>query len=319
MHVVSSTDFGQTWAHELTIDAGTDLREPYFLDVNGTLFFYYVEAGVNPIAFEPGRMQQRQYLDPGWSKAEIWGQESEIAWQYGIKDGIALTISYSGMHYSLAELGQVNLFLNFSEDGRVWNNGVGLASPFYTGGISEVGWTFDADGIMWGVGRNEDGDDSGWGSRLFYFDPESMSEPQWTNDRSDPHIYESPRMFTHRGEVYLVARTDPKGPFMSNNTLNNFPPVIHHLYDLVAYSFRPHGTAIWRLDRVKRTLNKVLDLPGCGDTAFPSIVPMDEDHFMIFNYSSPQCEEDEEVSWIVGQVSPEGTLIYALTIEFQEI
>ena len=76
MHVVSSTDFGQTWAHELTIDAGTDLREPYFLDVNGTLFFYYVEAGVNPIAFEPGRMQQRQYLDPGWSKAEIWGQES---------------------------------------------------------------------------------------------------------------------------------------------------------------------------------------------------------------------------------------------------
>ena len=112
MYVVSSSDLGHTWQHELTINAGTDLREPYFLELNGTLFFYYVEAGVNPVAFEPGRMQQRQYLNPGWSAAEKWGQESEIAWQYGLKDGIALTISYAGMHYSLTELGKVNLFLN---------------------------------------------------------------------------------------------------------------------------------------------------------------------------------------------------------------
>ena len=104
---------------------------------------------------------------------------------------------------------------------------------------------------------------------------------------------------------------------MSNNTLNNFPPLVHHLYDLVAYSFRPHGTAIWRLDRVQKTLKRVLDLPGCGDTAFPSIVPLGDNRFMIFNYSSPQCEE--EISWIVGQVSPDGTLIYALTIEFMDI
>jgi hypothetical protein len=29
------------------------------------------------------------------------------------------------------------------------------------GGISEVGFHFDLEGNLWGVGRNEDGDDSG--------------------------------------------------------------------------------------------------------------------------------------------------------------
>ena len=37
----------------------------------------------------------------------------------------------------------------------------------YTGGISEVGWEFDLEGNLWGVGRNEHGDDSRWGSRVF--------------------------------------------------------------------------------------------------------------------------------------------------------
>ena len=136
MHVVSSPDSGQTWTHEFSIEAGTDLREPYLLDLNGTLFFYYVEAGVNPIAFEPGRMHRRQYLNPGWSEAEMWGQESEIVWQYGVHNGLAFAISYAGMHYSLTQLGQVSLFLNASKDGINWES-IGL-SPFYKGGISEV-------------------------------------------------------------------------------------------------------------------------------------------------------------------------------------
>jgi hypothetical protein len=34
------------------------------------------------------------------------------------------------------------------------------------GGISEVGFHFDLEGNLWGVGRNEDGDDSGKSSTL---------------------------------------------------------------------------------------------------------------------------------------------------------
>ena len=72
--------------------------QPYFLSINGTLLFYYFEAGTNPIAFEPSRLQRRLYLGQlrGWSSAEAWGQESEVAWQYHVQDGddLGYTIRY---------------------------------------------------------------------------------------------------------------------------------------------------------------------------------------------------------------------------------
>ena len=45
--------------------------------------------------------------------------------------------SYAGDHYSLTQLGQVSLHLNYTDDGLVWKP-IGN-SPFYIGGISEVG------------------------------------------------------------------------------------------------------------------------------------------------------------------------------------
>ncbi len=171
--------------------------------------------------------------------------------------------------------------------------------------------------MIWGIGRNEDGDATGWGSRVFRLDLESGADatPEWTDDNSDPKIYESPRMFRHGEDLYLVGRTDPHGPFMSSNPLN-LPPTVHHLYDLASYSLRSHGTAIWRLNRTDGKLEHVLDLPGCGDTAFPSIVRTGPHKFIIFNYSNPM-DKCENWPWIQGQVSPAGTLVYMLTIEFQ--
>ena len=97
-----------------------------------------------------------------------------------------------------------------------------------------MGWATDLDGVLYGVGRNEDGDDSGWGSRVLKFDPRTMPKPEWMGNASNPEIFESPRMFRHEQDLYLIARTDPNGPFMSDNPLN-LPPTLHHLYDLASY------------------------------------------------------------------------------------
>ena len=63
------------------------------------------------------------------------------------------------------------------------------------GGISEIGWAFDLDGNIWGVGRNEDGDDSGWGSRIFSAPAKDLSDWTWTEgpgiDRLCPIITDS--------------------------------------------------------------------------------------------------------------------------------
>merc|ERR1711915_300698 len=116
--------------------------------------------------------------------------------------------------------------------------------------------------------------------------------------------------------IFTFARTDPGGPFWSkdNPLLNILPAWEHHLYDLVEFSFRQHGTAIWRLNQESGSLEPLLQLEGCGDTAFPSIIRLSLHESLILNYSSPfdACP----ANWLEGQVSPNGTLIYSQLLEF---
>ena len=64
-------------------------------------------------------------------------------------------------------------------------------------------------GNIWGVARNEDGDESGWGSRTFFASHDDLSQWDFVSEESDPWIYESPKMFRHGSDLFLVARTDP--------------------------------------------------------------------------------------------------------------
>ena len=60
-----------------------------------------------------------------------------------------------------------------------------------------------------------------------------------------------------------------------------------------------------------------MDLPGCGDTAFPGFIRICPHKYIIVNYSSP-WDICKDWSWIRGQISSEGTLIYAVEVEFFE-
>ena len=86
MYIVSSNDFGKTWSLEKMIGYGKDLREPYLLEVNGILFFYFFEAGTNPIAFEP------RHLQTTW-EAENWGGAGRGVWQFKILYAGSLTLA----------------------------------------------------------------------------------------------------------------------------------------------------------------------------------------------------------------------------------
>ena len=143
---------------------------------------------------------------------------------------------------------------------------------------------------------------------------DDLANWQWTQEQSDVEIYESPRMFRHGEQLYLIARTDPDGTFYTERDIGNVN--VHHLIDLGAYSTRRHGTALYKLINGK-SMEKVLDLPGCGDNAFPSIVRLDKHKYLIANYTSPttRCEE---WSWIRGQVSPRGTGVYFTLITFEK-
>jgi hypothetical protein len=64
---------------------------------------------------------------------------------------------------------------NKSTDGINWQPVDELNPVSYIGGGSEVGWNFDLAGNFWGVIRNEDGDQSGWGRRVAYSKAEKPS------------------------------------------------------------------------------------------------------------------------------------------------
>lgn len=51
LYIASSLDDGVTWEKEHEIYLATDVREPYFLEINGRFFFYFIVTGTDPIAF----------------------------------------------------------------------------------------------------------------------------------------------------------------------------------------------------------------------------------------------------------------------------
>ena len=57
-----------------------------------------------------------------------------------------------------------------------------------------------------------------------------------------------------------------------------------------------------------------MDLPGVGDTAFPSVQQTGPDTYLIANYTSPL--DDPDITWLRGQTSPRGTQIYLLDLTF---
>ena len=71
---------------------------------------------------------------------------------------------------------------------------------------------------------------------------------KFTDSLSNPDIIESPRMFRHGNDLYLVGRTDPDGDFEQHNFIeDHMANSLHHLLDLGMYSLRRHGTAIWKV------------------------------------------------------------------------
>jgi hypothetical protein len=227
-------------------------------------------------------------------------------------NGSAFASSYIGDHYS-PKRSDILVYFNVSDDGFTWRP-LNVSSGFvYEGGVSEVGWTFDDAGNLYAVMRNEDGDTSGFGSRIAFAEAGNLGSWQlFPESGSNPFIFESPRMFTHANQVYLVARRDVDGPFQRANT--SLPYDVQKYYNLATYSLRAHTTALWRINKQTMELEWIMDLPGCGDTAFPSIVQIGPHTFLIANYTSPL--KYPGWSWIHGQISKEGTQIYFIELQF---
>ena len=204
--------------------------------------------------------------------------------------------SYGGGHYIADET--VKVFFKQSMDGRNWST-VNGQEFVYEGGVSEVAFEFDEAQNLWAITRNEDGDETGFGSHLCQADAGDLGNWQCP-DESAPERYDSPEMFRHGKDIYIVARRDVGGDFGDG--------------DLFAYSSRPKTSAIYQVDRENKKVVHLMDIPGAGDNAFPAVRRSGPHTFTLVNYTSPI--DDPDISWIEGQLSDRGTQIYLTTIRF---
>jgi len=296
MWIVSSADMGQTWSFEHRIALEADVREPRFFVWNDVLHLIMFEAGTNPAAFEPLQMWRTERIAEGlWQDPEPFGPAETVPWDVKVRNGRIWMTTYDGAHY-----GTGDVFVRFwvSDDGYNWSY-VDDQPHVYVGGVSEVAFEFDAAGDLWAVGRNEDGDQSGAGTNICFAEAAHLGT--WScSAEADPERYDSPELFRHGSQIYLAARRDIDGPFGPEG-------------NLLTYSMRPKRSSLYRLDTESAAVVHIQDIPGVGDTAFPSIHRVDTHQFILANYTSPL--DDPDISWLDGQLGE--TKIYLMDIRFR--
>lgn len=312
LYVISSEDDGSTWEHELSVALGSDAREPLLYDFDGILYFIYFEAGTNPYSFAPVAMKRHRRLGKAaWTAGETWGDPEEVPWDIRKRNGKIYLTSYLGNHYESAP-SDIEVRFTVSDDGHTFLPVSGDSPVVYRGGVSEASFQFTANGDLWAVLRNEDGDESGFGSLLCFAPADDLAN--WDcPEQSNPERYDSPRLLRHGNDLYLIARRDIGGPFdQGREDLTQEDQKLQYLVD---YWNRPKRTAIYAIDTVNREIVHLEDLPSAGDTAFPSIRRTGAHSFLVANYTSPI--DDPDRTWVEGQGAVDGTQIYLVDLLFE--
>jgi hypothetical protein len=314
IHVVSSTD-EITWEHEASYSLDTDLREPRFLVLpEGRLFLYVSVLGTSRIDFEPmGVRVAERATDGSWSASlePLPGLERHLAWRTRVERGTPYMIAYLGgeMIYDFVEDPRIEIDLLTTTDGRSWTPLSPSRRSVYVGGGSEADFAIGDDGTLYGVIRLEAGDAAGFGSRVCRARAADLSDWACVTDRRK---YDSPLVFWHDGEAYLVARRNVTTS--GDYDLGGSGTIARRLVtNQLAYWNAPKRCAIWRWVQDEDRIAFITDLPSRGDTCFPAMIAGDSpDEIVIYNYSSDI--DGPDVAWNDGQIGD--TFIYRHVVRF---
>jgi len=308
--VVRSRDFSH-FILDGDFTLGRDLREPHFLEYEGKLNLIFTALGTSAITFKPGQSYRSTRLaTSNWQAVSPILGAGEIIWDLKKRYGSYYLTSYSGPHYDIFGESRIQAHFKKTQDGVNFENVAGV--PFiYQGGVSEIGFEFDLLGNVFGVTRNEDGDQSGFGSHIVSAPAYNLGEWHFP-PHAQKNIYESPKMFRFGKDLFLIGRKNlARKPF--GRASSKLPLFMQRLVNWIGYSLTAKTTALYKLDTSKNELIHISDLPGTGDNCFPSIVRLSPTRFLVANYTSPL--DKKKISWIRGQLSK--TSIYLITIDFK--
>lgn len=320
LYVLSSAD-ERTWKYETTLSAGFDLREPRWLSFDGKLRLWLARLGNDPNRFEPkGASYVERGADGGWgaivdcdaSTCGALGKSNFIPWRAKVERGVPYLVAYDRGELIYNPTGEplaVHLFT--ATDGVTWKDLDPSVGPISVGGGSEADFAIGDDGALFGVIRNEAGDATGLGAKVCHAAAGALGK--WTC-RWDPKKYDSPLMFWHDGEAYLLGRRNvsPTGNYDLED--NRDRPLVERWFkDQVDYKGWPKRCSVWRWVQGENRVAYVMDLPSRGDTCFPGAIrPAAADELVVYNYSSPI--DGADLAWNEGQIGE--TRIYRHVLRF---
>jgi hypothetical protein len=218
-------------------------------------------------------------------------------------------VAYGGadqMYELFGDPMRVELFV--TENGRDLVPANAARPAVSEGGGSEADFTLNDAGELFAVVRNEAGDDTGYGSKICAAPADDVTS--WSC-RTDPRKFDSPLVFRHDGEIYLVARRNvtPSGAY----DLDWGFGLVRAGRNQIEYANQAKRCSLWRIDQEERRVAFVLDLPSRGDTCFPGVVHgPGAGEVTVYDYSSDI--DGPELPWRIGQRRP--TFIYRHVLRF---
>jgi hypothetical protein len=307
LYILSSQD-QKNWDYETEVFMGFDMREPRFLALGDKLMFYYFEAGKNPFSFTPQHIYALERKGPAeWTEPAPVFQDQCVLWRAKVRNGRAYATVYCGEGIYSGGNETIAIYFLTTADGFHFEP-VNPERPVVATGGSETAFEFDAQGNLYTAIRNESGDGKTWGSKVCKASAADLTDWQCA---VTPFKYDSPLMFRRGEDIYLIARRNIDGEYDKGDRW--LPNSIEGLYYLARYWWTKKRTALYKLDQENLRFEPILDFPSKGDTAFPALVPLDDNRYLLYNYSSPP--EGKDRVWMSGQLT--GTQIYSTILTFE--
>ncbi|MCX7605977.1 MAG: hypothetical protein N2170_01760 [Bacteroidia bacterium] len=289
----------EDWQCDTVLRLQRDIREPRWLVWKEKLFLYYFVGADKPWRFQSAGIQGMvREAGRNWNHFSV-GWPGWVPWRARAHDSVAYLSLYWGENlYRPHHQAEVRLLM--SRDGYTWtpiSNYPQVTAPYAT----ETDFWISSKGQLWAIARAE-----GLGSYLCW--AESPSAP-W-QCKPLPYKYDSPWLFEAPDGLYLIARRSLSG--VADRAPRWWPLSLRRMYNLAYYSLTRKRTALYRVDTLSHTVEWIQDLPGWGDTAFPTGLWKSETELLLLNYTSPLKGKDR--IWLGGQLRK--TVLYQATLQW---
>jgi len=300
MYVVSSTDL-EKWDYETEINLHCDLREPKFAVYHDTLNLYCFTGAKSWFKFDPREiLLTRTTGNTQWTKPSSVHLDGFVPWRIRERSDTLYLSAYYGKHL-YGNSHQSNLRLFQSTDALNWFP-ISEKPQVDIFSAEEGEFIFDKAGNLFATVRLE-------GSGALVCSADKTSLYNWKQKRTKTK-YDSALLFSHDDDIYLVSRRNLDGDI--DKVKNRKSEKQGRGRNLIRYSITRKVTSLFKLNKENLTLSLVTDFPSTGDNAFPGIAQLDNNTYLLMNYSSDI--NSKKKNWIRGQFGK--TYIYWTKLHF---